>query len=145
MTRIAGFGEAELLAHQAKVKRPPPHIPVLDVLSPDKPRKYRNVPTTVGNEKFHSKREADRYGDLQILERSGVIGELRRQVKYLLIPRQNDANGKCLFRAVTYTADFVYVEAGKTVVEDAKGYPNDRWPMKKALMFWVHGILVREV
>ena len=30
-------------------------------------------------------------------------------------------------------------------VEDFKGMPNDRWPIKKALMAFVHGIYVREV
>ena len=34
---------------------------------------------------------------------------------------------------------------GETIVEDFKGQPNDRWPIKKALMAFVHGIYVREV
>ena len=62
-------------------------------------------------------------------------------------------------REVTYTADFVYrklknvvenqlmvrVEVWEKVVEDFKGFPNDRWPLKKAMMLYFHGIAIREV
>jgi hypothetical protein len=107
--------------------------------------KYGNVKTTVDGITFDSKREAKHYDGLLILQATGLIRGLQRQVKYVLIPRQNDAQGKCLFRAVTYTADFTYWSGDQFVVEDAKGYPDPRWPMKKALMHLVYGILVREV
>ena len=46
---------------------------------------------------------------------------------------------------MTYTADFVYQKGEEVVVEDYKGFPNDRWPLKKAMMLYFHGISVREI
>jgi ribosomal protein L16/L10AE len=115
-------------------------------------RKFGNVPTMVGDEAFHSKREAARYVVLRALERAGKIRNLRRQVKYRL-----EVNGMLI---CTYSADFVYEEpaafrmrdgAAATVegvwaeiVEDVKGYANDRWPMKRKLMLACHGVAVLE-
>ena len=48
-------------------------------------------------------------------------------------------------REITYTADFVYEKNGEKVVEDYKGFPNDRWPLKKAMMLYFHGVAIREV
>ena len=38
-----------------------------------------------------------------------------------------------------------HIEVWPKVVEDYKGYPNDRWPLKKAMMLYFHGIAIREV
>ena len=50
-------------------------------------------------------------------------------------------------RAVSYVADFVYVDCatGETVVEDAKGVRTKEYVIKRKLMLWVHGIRVKEV
>lgn len=101
-------------------------------------RKFGNTPTVIDGIKFDSKREARRYGELKLFERGRVIVNLRTQVKYDIV-----VNG---VKICSYTADFVYMDTRcGLVVEDAKGYPNDRWPMKKKLMKAVHGIEVREV
>lgn len=57
------------------------------------------------------------------------------------------ARGRCLERACTYVADFVYVDCatGETVVEDAKGVRTKEYVIKRKLMLWVHGIQVKEV
>lgn len=105
-------------------------------------RKFGNVPTVVDGECFDSKREAARYVALRLLGRAGRIRKLRRQVKYLL-----EVNG---VRICSYKADFVFEELRLSdqqwveVVEDVKGYANDRWPMKKKLMLACHGVTVRE-
>lgn len=106
-----------------------------------KPRaKFGNTKVTRGGEVYHSKREADRHGQLRLLEGVGRIRNLRRQVKYRL-----EVNRVLI---CTYTADYVYDETTPQgwveIVEDVKGYPNDRWPMKKKLMRACHGIEVRE-
>jgi len=104
-------------------------------------RKYGNTPT----DGFGSKKEARRAAFLMQLEANGLISNLRCQVEYLLIPRQLIA-GKVVERACTYTADFVYLDGdNQVVVEDVKGFPNDRWPIKRKLMLFVHGIRVMEV
>lgn len=109
---------------------------------------------------FDSKREAKRYQVLKFLERSGEISNLRLQVEYELIPNQYKTeerygkNGRrlkdkqvLLERKCCYIADFVYTDnrTGKTVVEDCKGMRVEPYQVKKKLMLWVHGIIIKEV
>ena len=96
---------------------------------------------------FDSKHEALRWRELALLQRSGEIADLRRQVKYILVPAQVDENGKVVERTVSYVADFVYrdVRSGETVVEDAKGMHTRDYIIKRKLMRYVHGIRIREV
>jgi hypothetical protein len=105
-----------------------------------RPNKHNNTKTVRHGMVFDSKREANRYESLLLLQANGELRNLRRQVKYDLV-----ING---IRIATYKADFVYEELRKgawsEVVEDSKGYPNDRWPMKKKLMRAIHGVEVRE-
>jgi len=69
--------------------------------------KYRNIKTTVDGIRFDSKREAERYSELKLLERAGIITDLKLQPKFELIPKHNGN------RALTYIADFSYTEAGR--------------------------------
>ena len=87
---------------------------------------------------FDSVKEFHRWGCLRLLERAGRITDLKRQVKYELIPKQDGE------RACTYIADFTYYEDGKLVVEDCKGFKTDAYKIKKKLMLWVHGIRIKE-
>lgn len=109
-----------------------------------KPRKYGNRTVTLGGEKFDSQKEARRYGELVLLLKAGQITDLRRQVRFELIPSQYE-HGKCVERAVHYVADFVYSEAGKQVVEDTKGYRTKDYILKRKLMLFVHHIRIKEV
>ena len=87
---------------------------------------------------FDSQREYDRWCVLRLLERAGRITDLKRQVSYELIPKQGT------MRACSYVADFTYLENGKPVVEDCKGYRTEAYKIKKKLMLWVHGIRIKE-
>lgn len=94
---------------------------------------------------FDSKKEFIRWCELRIMERSGVISDLKRQVKYVLIPAQRDNIGKIVEKECSYYADFEYVDLkGIKVVEDCKGYKTDAYKIKKKLMLWVHGIRIKE-
>ena len=106
--------------------------------------KYHNQPTKYNGKRFDSKREAERYAELKLLERAGQITGLKTQVRYLLIPSQYE-NGKCIFRSTSYVADFVYWQDGKLIVEDAKGMQTDVYRIKKKLMYLQYKIKVREV
>lgn len=106
--------------------------------------KYHAKKTELDGITFDSRKEADRYAELKLLERSGAIHNLQRQVRYELIPAQKK-DGKTVERACHYIADFVYEENGKTVVEDVKGYRTKEYVLKRKLMLQVHGIEVREV
>ena len=101
--------------------------------------KYGNIKTVTSDGiKHDSIKEANRWCELKLLERAGKIRLLQRQVKYLLIPKQEGE------REVCYIADFVYQEDGKLVVEDVKGHRTEVYKLKKKLMLWVHGIRIKE-
>lgn len=91
-----------------------------------------------------SKREARRWGELQLLERAGQITHLQRQIKFVLIPAGRYPSGKSM-RETAYIADFTYWEGGARVCEDAKGFKTPEYRIKRKLMFTVHGIEVIEV
>lgn len=119
--------------------------------------KYHAQKCMVDGITFDSIKEANRYRELRLLERAGKIRDLDRQVSFTLIrPHYGLVNGqkKCLERACTYRADFVYREArtgptGDTewveVVEDAKGVKTEAYKIKKKLMLDRFGIQIREV
>ena len=108
---------------------------------------------------FDSKSEYRRWQELRFMEKAGQITGLDRQVKYVLIPAQyeryerySDKTGKrlqdgmrCLEKEVSYIADFVYERAGKTVVEDTKGFRTADYVIKRKLMLHVYGIKIQEV
>lgn len=106
--------------------------------------KYRNKKTVVDGITFDSLKEAQRFKELQLLERAGEITELAIQVPFELIPKQIKANGEAE-RSVTYIADFTYWENGKFVVEDTKGFRTDTYKIKRKLMLKQHGITIKEV
>ena len=84
-------------------------------------RKYQNKKTVLDGIKFDSKLEAERYEQLKILERAGIIRNLELQPEYELIPSFMK-NGKT-WRKTVYKADFRYIlaENDKTIIEDVKG------------------------
>ena len=101
--------------------------------------KYNNRKLTAPDgQVFDSVAEYHRWGCLRLLERSGAIKDLKRQVKFELIPKIGNQ------RACTYIADFTYIENGELVVEDCKGVKTEAYKIKKKLMMWVHGIRIKE-
>ncbi|MFA6039875.1 MAG: DUF1064 domain-containing protein [Methylophilus sp.] len=98
----------------------------------EKTNKYKNQKTVKQNIVFDSKKEANRYQELLLMEKGGVIQHLQLQVTFELIPKQQ--GGIRNEQAVNYIADFVYTENGKTVVEDAKGKRTDSYITKRKLM-----------
>lgn len=136
---------AEKAAAEAKAKAEKPkkgnklHAEKVDMTMPDGTLMH-----------FDSKREARRYMDLWLMQRSGEITNLRTQVTYPLLPRQVHPDGT-RERAIDYVADFVYEKDGETVVEDSKGLRDTGnasyrlFVMKRKMMLYFHGITVREV
>lgn len=108
--------------------------------------KYGNKKTKVGDIVFDSKREAERWSHLRLLERAGRISELRRQVTYVLAPSVKFAGARSAKPAIRFIADFEYVEAGARIVEDVKSPATAKLPafqLKRHLMKHLHGIDVR--
>lgn len=98
-----------------------------------------------------SKKEHARAAQLHLMERAGLVSDLREQVPYELIPAQyerQDVKKKVLIeRACRYVADFVYTDnaTGQTVVEDTKGFRTQEYIIKRKLMLHVHGIRIKEI
>ena len=94
--------------------------------------------TAPDGQKFDSMKEYNRYCVLKLLQRGGKISDLKRQVKFELIPKQDGE------MACNYVADFTYYQNGEYIVEDVKGCKTDVYKIKKKLMLWVHGIRITE-
>lgn len=94
---------------------------------------------------YDSKKEHGRANELKLMQRAGLISNLREQVKYVLIPTQRDQDGNLLEKECSYYADFVYDKAGVTVVEDTKGFRTAEYRLKRKLMLYVHGISIKEI
>ena len=107
--------------------------------------KYKNRKVTVDGVTYDSKHEYERWKTLNNLLQLGVILDLRRQQKFVLIPAQR-IDGKLIERECYYRADFVYVdnETGRTVVEDAKGVRTKDYIIKRKLMLQRFGIVIQE-
>jgi hypothetical protein len=117
--------------------------------------KYHSRKVTRDGITFDSVKEAKRYSELLLLERAGAIQDLKRQVKFVLIPTQREPDtrgvrgglikGKVIELECSYVADFVYTENGKTVVEDTKGFKTKDYILKRKMMLHFHGIRIKEV
>jgi hypothetical protein len=107
--------------------------------------KFGNRKTEVDGITFDSVKEARRWKELRLLQQSGEIEGLERQVPFILIPKQKDEKGKVIERECKYVADFVYQENGKQIVEDTKGVKTKDYIIKRKLMLEKHGIRIREV
>lgn len=113
---------------------------------------------------FDSEKEAQRYSELKLLERAKKISGLQLQQSFVLIPAQYEyyprygkggkrlKDGKrCIEQSCVYKADFAYIENGKVVVEDVKGYRDPKsaayakFVIKRKLMLFRYGIRIREV
>lgn len=99
--------------------------------------RYRNTKVEVDGIMFHSKKEAQRYQELLLLERGGIISDLKLQPRFLLQDKFKHKDKR--YRKIEYSADFQYVEDGDTIVEDVKSFITKKDPVyrlkKKLLLF----------
>ena len=94
-------------------------------------------------------KERKRGAELELMQRAGIISDFQKQVQYELIPAHYEVvNGKrkCIERACTYRADFVYFDerTKELVVEDTKGFRTTEYVIKRKLMLHEHGIRIKE-
>lgn len=108
--------------------------------------KYKAKKTIVDGIRFDSQKEANRYLDLLVLEKAGLIQDLHRQVRFELQPSYKK-KGKTI-RAIYYIADFVYYDTfkGQKIVEDTKGYRTEIYKLKKKIFEYKYpGMEIKEV
>jgi len=98
--------------------------------------KYGAVRTQADGYTFDSKREAERYAELKLLQRADGIGLLLVHPRFRL-----EVNG---YHVGDYVADFQYIEGGANIVEDVKGYKTPIYQLKRKLMWAIHKIAIKE-
>lgn len=89
--------------------------------SVSKENKYHAKKTEYDGVMFDSKWESDRWKELCIMEQSGLISNLQRQVRFILQENFINNRGEKV-RSISYIADAYYydVKKKKWVVEDTK-------------------------
>lgn len=94
--------------------------------------KYRNKKIEIDGIIFDSIKESVRYKQLKLLERAGLIKDLKLQTTFELQPSFKK-NNKTI-RAITYKADFDYMtKDGRHIVEDVKGIETEVFKLKKKM------------
>jgi hypothetical protein len=106
---------------------------------------------------FASRKEAKYYEMFKEKKDKGEIKDFMIQVPYVLIPSQSEEitvfvkgkpvkKSKVVEREVKYIADFVVINHDETEeVYDVKGFPDQKYPIKRKLMRYVHGLVVQEL
>lgn len=125
--------------------------------------KYGNKKVEIDGETFDSLKEARRGKELELMEQAGEIKNLRRQVRYELVPtiREPDSvgnrggihRGKVIERGVDYVCDFEYIDCktGEKIIEDVKGYRDTDsaaykvFVIKRKIFLYKYGIRIKEV
>lgn len=106
---------------------------------PVKRSKYGSKTAEVDGNKFHSRKEAKRFGELTILQLAGEISDLELQPEF-----QIRMEGK---KIAKYFADFRYKRDGRVVIEDVKSKSTRlkaSYRLKKKLVEAQYGITITE-
>ena len=128
---------------------------ILQILQTEAKRsKYKAQKTKRGNLTFDSKKEAERYDALMLLQKAGEIRGLKLQVRYCLQEAYTTFEGERV-KSIDYIADFV--DERRTapdnygqrywlpVVEDVKGLRTRDYALKAKLFRSRYGFAIREV
>ena len=124
--------------------------------------KYRAIKTTVDGKTFDSKKEAKRYTELKLLEKTGMITHLELQPTYQITVNGVDiCKYRADFRYLTVRAEdkeqytnskgewIVPTQTGDPegqIVEDIKGFKTPLYRLKKKLVEASYpGTLIREL
>jgi len=110
--------------------------------------KYGAIKTTVDGITFDSKKEADFYGRLKVLQKGGLIKtiELQPQFKWKMICfHPDDLTAPIYNKNYKYIADFrVTWSDGKVQIIDVKGFLTQTYKQKKKIVEKIYGITITE-
>lgn len=123
--------------------------------------KYNNAKVEIDGIKYDSKKESQRNAYLELMQKQGLISDLKRQVVFELIPTiyedkvihlktKDKIVKRVAQKAVTYKADFTYIKDGQLVVEDVKASASyaaldKTFILKEKMMRYFHGIVIKRV
>ena len=111
--------------------------------------KYHNTKVIYKGIKFDSKKEMQRYKDIELLESTDHICNLELQKKFLLQEGYTNAKGKKI-RPIYYIADFYYYDYvdNEWVVEDVKAsktYKIEVYKLKKKMFEYKYNLTITEL
>lgn len=108
--------------------------------------KYHNTKVIYNGIKFDSKKEMQRYKELELLESTDYICDLELQKKFLLQAGYTNAKGQKI-RPIYYIADFYYYDLLKKrwIVEDVKGVRTEGYKLKKKLFEYKYNLTIDEL
>ena len=86
-------------------------------------------------QKFDSKREAREYQNLKLLERAGVVSNIKLQPVFVILDKS----------VGIYRADFSFIEGGRRRVIDVKGFDTPLSKFKRKCVKFLHGVDVEVV
>ena len=123
--------------------------------------KYNNTKVEIDGIKYDSKKESQRNAYLELMQKQGLISDLKRQVVFELIPTiyedkvvhlktKDKIVKRVAQKSVTYKADFTYIKDGQLVVEDVKASASyaaldKTFILKEKMMRYFHGIVIKRV
>lgn len=107
--------------------------------------KYHNKIIIYNGIKFDSIKEKNRYIELKLLERAGLIKNLKLQYEFELQPAFTLKNKK--IRKISYIADFYYFdnELNDYIIEDTKGMRTDIYKLKKKMFEFKYKKEIKEL
>lgn len=111
--------------------------------------KFGAVKVVIDGIKFDSITEGNRYEELKLLVRAGLIKDLETHPVFILVKSVKFSGDKKATPAMIYTADFRYydIKKGKVVVEDVKSKATAKltdYRMRRHMMLAFHGIEILE-
>jgi len=105
--------------------------------------KYKNKKCEYATKTFDSIKEKNRYVVLKMMEKNGLINNLRTQVKFELQPKFKINNKN--IREITYIADFCYTKNNEQIIEDVKGFRTELYKLKKKMFEYKYQVEISEV
>lgn len=107
--------------------------------------KYHNKKVIYNGITFDSIKEKNRYIELKLLEKAGLIKDLKLQYEFELQPKYVNNKGEHI-RNIKYKADFFYYDNQRKIyiIEDTKGFKTDVYKLKKKILEYVYPNLTIE-
>lgn len=107
--------------------------------------KYHNKKIIYDGIKFDSIKEKNRYIELKLLERAGLIKNLQLQYEFELQPAF--ILNKKKIRKISYIADFYYFdnELNDFIIEDTKGMRTEVYKIKKKMFEYKYKKEIKEI
>lgn len=88
---------------------------------------------------FASIKEMNRYKELELYQKSGVISELELQVPFVLYESFANPYTHKKEREIKYIADFMYIQNNEFIVEDVKGIKTEAYKIKRKMFIAIYG------